>query len=237
MPSAPKWLFDVAERLFPRTSQMVVTQTELLSASVRKISFKGDFSRLSFKTGAYMDFRVSGTEARRYTPAFVNDDKSSLSFIAHLHGKAPGSEFMARLKVGEKVAVNPLRSYNYYKEEAKKYVIFGDETSLGLACSFFSVLKQNKHPFLFYLELAEENRHVPEQLGLENCVVLPRNGSFRNEAWVSQLPVLLDPDWQDAHFVLTGNVKSARTFRKVIKEQTRGSVYLHGYWLEGRKGL
>jgi len=72
---------------------------------------------------------------------------------------------------------------------------------------------------------------------LENCVVFPKSGLFRNEKWISDLPVIKITDWQEANFVLTGNVKSAQTFRKIIKNKTNGKIYLRGYWLEGKKGL
>jgi len=37
--------------------------------------------------------------------------------------------------------------------------------------------------------------------------------------------------------VLTGNVEFTQLFRKIIKDKASGKVYLHGYWLAGKKGL
>lgn len=237
MPNAPKWIFDVAERLLPKLPLMEVVQLELLSPSVRKILFNGDFRNLKYKVGSYVDFRVSDTEARRYTASYADSKNGVLELIVHLHGEGSGSHFMKNLKIGDKVDNNPPRTYRYYDESAEKFVIFGDETSLGLALSFLPVLKKNNQKFKFIFELDDENKAIPELLGLENCIVFPKNGSFRKEEWVSELPVITTLDWQDANFVLTGNVKSAQTFKKVIKDKTNGNVYLHGYWLEGKKGL
>jgi len=237
MPNAPKWIFDVAERLLPKLSLMEVVHLELLSPSVRKIRFSGDFSNLSYKVGSYIDFRVSDTAARRYTASYTDTQNGVIELIVHLHGEGSGSQFMANLKVGDKVNNNQPRAYRYYDESAEKFVIFGDETSLGLARSFLPVLKKKQQKFTFIFELDEENKTIPELLGLENFNVFPKDGSFRNEAWISELPVIKASDWQDANFVLTGNAKSAQTFKKVIKDKTNGNVYLHGYWLEGKKGL
>jgi NADPH-dependent ferric siderophore reductase len=215
-----------------------VTDTVFLSASVKKIRFRGDFKNLQFKVGSYIDFRVSGTESRRYTVSFADTRNGILEFIVHLHGKGCGSEFMAHLKVGDKIDMNkPRNERGYYDKASERFVIFGDETSFALACSFLPVLTGNRHPFRFIFELDEENKNVPQLLGLTNSLVFPKNGSFRNEEWVSNLAVIKSSEWHNAKFILTGNVKSAQTFRKVLKDRTDCKVYLHGYWLEEKKGL
>jgi len=237
MPSAPKWLFDSVEFLLPKSPLAEITEIVLLSPSVKKIRCSGELKNFNFTVGSYIDFRVSDTEARRYTVSYADTKSGILEFIVHLHAKGCGSSFMDSLTVGDRIKLNTPRAYNYYNKSAERFVIFGDETSLGLARSFLPVLKKNKHQFQFYFELDDENRDVPELLNIENCMVFTKNGSFRNEKWVSNLPILKSADWQNANFVLTGNVKSAQTFRRIIKEKTNGKVYLHGYWLEGKKGL
>lgn len=238
MPSAPKWLFDVVDRLLSsKSSSMVVTKVEFLSDNLKRIRFKGNFKKLNFGVGSFIDFRVSDTEARRYTVSYVDASDKILDIIAHLHGDAPGSRYMGNLRVGDKININPPRAYRYYDPSAERYVIFGDETSLGLACSFLPVLLKNGHPFQFYLELAEENKHIASLLHLKNCSVFNKNGSFSNEKWLNELPVVQSPEWQQSQFILTGNAKSVRSFRKVLKVRNQGKIVSHGYWLEGKKGL
>lgn len=238
MPSAPKWLFDFVDRLrISKSPLMTVVNTELISQGVKKIRFSGDFRKMDLKPGYYMDFRVGDTEARRYTISYIDNGKSVIEFIAHLHGDAPGSRFMELLKTGDKVNVNPPRGRRYYDKSIEKYVIFGDETSLALACSFQPVLLQNEHPFLFYFELDDQNPNATELLGLKNCTVFPKNGSFRKSDFINDLPIFQSADWQEAGFVLTGNVRSVQEFRKVLKSRSFAKVNAHGYWLEGKKGL
>ena len=74
-------------------------------------------------------------------------------------------------------------------------------------------------------------------MGIENCTVSPKNGSFRNEEWINDLPIFQTTDWQTANFVLTGNVKSVQTFRKILRSKIKGKIFSQGYWLEGKKGL
>lgn len=238
MPNAPKWVLDVVEKIFiPKLPLMKVTETTLLSPSVKRIRFNGDFKKHSFQPGSYMDIRVGDTEVRRYSAAFSDVENGIMDFIVHLHGEHPGSDYMKRLNVGDKISTSILKPHRCYNELAKKYVVFGDETSLALACSMFSVFKQNNDQFQFYFELDEENKNVPELLELENCTVFSKNNSFRNENWIQNLPVIQEEEWKCANFILTGNAKSVQTFRKVIKANTAAKIIAHGYWLEGRKGL
>ncbi|MNK17915.1 anthranilate dioxygenase reductase [compost metagenome] len=238
MPSAPKWLFDAVELIITKLSSITIRNVELLSPSLKKIQFHGDFSRIDFPVGAYIDFRVNENDARRYTVSHVDTEKALLELIVHLHGDGPGKNYMDRLQIGDLIDLNRPRSErNYYAKSANRLVIFGDETSLGVACAFLPELKRKGHPFQYYLELDEENMNVPERLKLENYVVFPKHGTFQNQEWLEKLSVLNDPAWAEANFVLTGNVKSAQAFKKAIKSKTNGKVFLHGYWLEGKKGL
>lgn len=238
MPSAPKWVFDTIDFLLSKLPPSEVVETKYLSPSVKRVRLNGDFKKLHFPVGSFFDFRVTDTDARRYTVSYVDVEKSNLELIAHIHGKGSGSGYMDNLKVGDKVSLNkPHTEQKYYDQSAERFVIFGDETSLALACSFLPILRNKKHPFQFIFELDDENKDIPESLGIENSMVFPKSGLFRNQEWLSGLPLLEIADWQEAYFVLTGNVKSVQTFRKVIKSNTKGKVNHHGYWLEGKNGL
>ncbi|MBD1432042.1 siderophore-interacting protein [Sphingobacterium sp. DN00404] len=239
MPSAPKWVFDTLDLFISKIPTVTIDETTYLSPSVKQLQLKGDFKNLHFPVGAFFDIRVSDTEARRYTVAQVNEKKDKLTLIAHLHGKGVGSDFMHRLKAGDIILLNnPRTEQKYYNETAKRIVFFGDETSLALASSFLPVVKENKLPIRFIFELDEENKHIPPVLGLENSIVYSKNNLFQDTAWIQEhLHILDHENWQDAYYVLTGNVKSLQTFRKVIKSKTTGKIKHHGYWLEGRKGL
>ncbi|WP_116788875.1 siderophore-interacting protein [Flavobacterium psychrotrophum] len=238
MPSAPKWVFDVFERLLsPDMPLLEVTENISLSQNIRKICFKGDLKNFDFQPGYHIDFRVSDTDVRRYTPSYYDVKNGILEFIYYLHGDAPGTRFMTNLQPGDTININQPRGHKYYDPSAEKYIIFGDETSLGLACSLLPLLKQNAHQFCFYFELDEENKDIPEKLGLQNVTVFTKGVLLKGESLIQNLPAFQEADWEDAHFVLTGNVRSVQTLRKLAKIHAKGKVHAHGYWLEGKKGL
>ncbi len=238
MPRAPKWLFDTVDLLTTKLPEVKVEEIVFLSPSVKKIRMSGVFDKVKFTVGAYIDFRVTETEVRRYTVSNFDKKTQSIEFIVHLHGKGCGADYMNALQPGDVLSLNkPSTMIKYYASSFQHYIIFGDESSLGLAQSFAPVLKQNNHIFQFIFELDEENLKIPEILGLESVIVFPKTGLFKNEEWIKKLPVFPLQNENHIKFILTGNVKSVQTFRKVIKDTTKCKVYLHGYWLEGKKGL
>ena len=233
--SIPKW----ANNLFGSTMRPNVKVVEIacISAQIKKIRFQSDISKWNFQIGYASVIRVSETEFRNYTVAYYDINEGFFEMIFHIHGNGVGSKFVNNLKLGDQIFISPPRGQNFYKPNIKKQFVFGDETSLGLACSFFPFFAQNQHQFQFYFELDEENKDVPELLGLKNCIVLPKNGLFGNEECIDDLPVLQAPEWQSASFILTGNVTSVLAFRKIIKSTTQGQINSQGYWLQGKMGL
>jgi NADPH-dependent ferric siderophore reductase len=231
----PKWIGDWLES--SAGPRLRVLETVYVTPAIKKIRFQGNISKMNFLVGGASVIRVSETEYRNYTVSYHHIEKGILEILFHIHGKGVGSRYMDTLKTGDELHVSSPRGRKEYDPKVKQYFIFGDETSLGLACSYLAVLKQNQHQFQFCFELDEENKNAPRLLGLENCTVYQKNSSFSNEKWTSDLPVLKTHDWKTANFILTGNVKSVQIFKKVLKTAATGKIFAHGYWLEGKKGL
>lgn len=233
--SIPKWMSSLFEGTL--SPNMKVLNISILSPHVKKIRFQGDISKMNFQIGYASVLRVSETEFRNYSVAYHDMREGILDIIFHIHDNGIGSDLIDSLKTGHELYIGPSRGIKQYVPGIKQQFVFGDETSLGLACAFLSVFKKNDHQFQFYFELDEVNRDVPQLLGLENYVVFPKDGSFRNEKWISHLPVFQTNEWHSAGFALAGNVKSVQAFRNVLKSKTKGKISSQGYWLEGKKGL
>jgi NADPH-dependent ferric siderophore reductase len=232
--SMPEWIGDLfGNALRPN---MKILSVEYPSPKIKRVRFLGDISNMNFEIGYANVIRVTRTEYRNYTVAYHNKREGILDIIFNIHGNGVGSVYADNLKEGDEIFISNPRGKKFYDAKVRKYFIFGDETALGLACSFFPLLEQGKHEFQFYFELEEENKQIPHVLGLRNYEVFPKNGSFNSEKWISELPVL-QTRWLDAGFVLAGNVKSVQTFRKVLKYNNASKIASQGYWLEGKKGL
>tara|TARA_B100000378_G_scaffold265065_1_gene249269 strand:- start:134 stop:844 length:711 start_codon:yes stop_codon:yes gene_type:complete len=231
----PKWVSNLfGKTMQPNTKAIEATH---ISQQIKKIRFQGDISKWNFKIGYASVVRVSETEFRNYTVAFHDNKKGIFDIIFHIHGNGVGSKYINALKPDDELFISPPRGKILYNPSVSQQFLFGDETSLGVAFALLPLLKKNNHQFQFYFELDEANKNVPEFLGLENYMVFPKNNSFRNEKWISSLPLFQTNVWKTANFALAGNVKSVQTFRKVLKNKLQGNIYSQGYWLEGKKGL
>lgn len=233
--SIPKWVSN----LFGNTMRpnVKVLETIYISSQIKKIRFQGNISNWSFEIGYASVIRVSETEFRNYTIAYHDKKSSFFDIIFHIHNYGVGSNYIDTLKADDELFVSQPRGIKQYNSTVKQQFVIGDETSLGFAFAFMPILKANKNLFQFYFELDETNKDVPALLGLENYLVFPKNNSFRNENWVNNLPIYENSEWEKANFILIGNVKSAQTFRKVIKNRVNTKTYLQGFWLQGKKGL
>ncbi|GAB2787326.1 hypothetical protein GCM10027275_35040 [Rhabdobacter roseus] len=243
MPRIAKWVGDAMESLLAsKIPLMQVTETSYLNPSIKKIRFSGNLSGMNFQLGYAVAIRVSDTEFRNYTASFSDVATGTLELLIHLHGSAPGSQFMTNLKPGDEVRISMPRGQKQYDPLVKQQLLFGDETSLALACAFQPVLKKGQHEFQFYFELDEENRQVPDLLGLENYTVFSKKDTFRSEQRSNEVPLFETSRWkscwQASNYVLTGNGQSVQTFRKALKNNhARGRIFTKGYWLEGKTGL
>lgn len=233
--SLPKWVINLfGNSMRPNVK---VLETSYLNSQIKKIRFQGDISKWDFQIGFACVVRVSETEFRNYTVAYHNTDNGIFDFVLHIHGNGVGSQYLDNLKEKDELFISPPRGKSLYDPSIKNQFFFGDETSLGVAYALMLLLKKNNHQFQFYFELDEENKTIPELLGLENFTVFPKKNSFRNENWINDLPLFQTDEWNTANFAVVGNVKSVQTFRKVLKDKTQGNIYSQGYWLEGKKGL
>lgn len=239
MPKIAKWILDSMESTMPsKFPVMEVVEIEDISTTVVKMRFKGNLKGLNFQIGYALPIRVTETEYRNYTASYADEENGILEIIFHLHGTAVGCNLIKELKIGDKIRIGMPRGPKWYDKSVKKYLIFGDETALSLACAFNEKLEANQHKYEYYFELDKQNEEAPKRMGLKNYTVFTKANSFKNENWISQLPIFQKENWFLNHIVLVGNVKSIQTFRKVIKQHNSNvKILLKGYWTEGKNGL
>jgi len=215
-----------------------VLETTYINPNIKKIRFKGDIAGMNFQLGYAVLIRINDTEYRNYTVSFSDVESGILEIIFHIHGQALGSIFIDNLNVGDEIRISMPRGQKQYDSSVKQHFLFGDETSLGLACSFLPYLKKNQHEFQFYFELDESNVNVPQLLDLENYSIFSKNEIFINKQLIKDLPIFKTPDWDISNFVLIGNVTSVQNFRQVLKANSvKGRIFTKGYWLKGKQGL
>lgn len=239
MPKAPKWFNDTVETLLSSKMPMVrVTETEYLSAFIKRIRLQGDLKGWNVQPGYATAVRISDTEYRNYTPAFTDVEKGIVDLIVHLHSDAPGSRYMNNLFAGDELKLLMPRGKKVYSEDVKQYFFFGDETTLALACALNEKLKKNSRLLQFYFELDAENKNIPGILGLDNYSVFSKNKTFADVELVKELPLAQTPYWKNASYIVAGNATSVQTVRRALKQlAVSGSIIAQAYWAAGKIGL
>jgi NADPH-dependent ferric siderophore reductase len=242
MPNVPKWVANQMENLLSsKYLDVAVAETVNYSPEIKKITFRGDLSRVDFHPGSSMVFRASDTELRHYTPSALDREKGTFEILFHIHSHGPGSRLADRLMPGDRLKVSAPGGRKLYDKDRQFHFFFGDETSLSFYDALLAEISRNHQQVRGIFELNEINRNVPEQLGYDVMTVLKtpeepaRKAITLLETYITAEPEL----FERSVFYLTGNVASVQTFRTALKRHGVSSrnIKLQGYWSEGSVGL
>lgn len=241
MPKVPKWVGDLLENAFSSKFPTVeITEITYPHRQLKKIRFQGDLSRFSFETGQAVLLRIDDNNFRNYTPCFWDSEAGICDILVHLHGKGPGSQFLAALIPGDSLHMSMPRGFNMYRRKSGSHFFFGDESTLGFFHSLKEIVAENGQQYGGVFELNEALADVPAALGLDLPVVRKSAGDAAPAiAYLQNMPENTWSQFENGTFYLFGNAKSIQQFRKALKEMdiaTR-NIVTHPYWAEGKIGL
>ncbi len=240
MPSIPKWLGDTLEKLSGKYYHaVVVTDVDYLNESLKKVRFEGDFGSVVFTPGQVVEFRVTDRDYRHYTPSVFDKDRGVCEVIFYLHGQGVGSAWAAELAEGQQFKLIGPGGRLAYRNEFATHLVFGDETSIGLANCIADECKRQHHHFVGLLEFAPE--HIPWQIDQNHDMTIVR--SSMETPGKRALEIL--ESWERIYsndnvcVYLTGRAKSIQGLRNYLlkKGVPRKHIQVEPYWAEGKKGL
>lgn len=245
MPRVPKWLGNVMETTFSSSYKLVVvSKTEYLDKRLKIVRFEGDFSSVKegFIAGNVIEFRVSDTDYRHYTPSYFSVKEGVCDVIFYLHDKGPGSRWAESLKVGNGLKMIGPGAKMSYKNDFKYHVVFGDETSLGLFQCMEREASKNKHQLFCISELDPEHADWIGLSGIQSGVFTEKKDNHELydadvslQKWLADQNISIDK----VGFYLTGNARSIQSFRKILlaMKVNNKQMQTYPYWSEGKKGL
>lgn len=242
MPKVPKWVGDLLENAFSsKFPEVRVTEISYPHRQLKKIRFQGDLSRFSFETGQAVLLRIDDNNFRNYTPCFWDGAAGICDILVHLHGKGPGSQFLAGLIPGDSLHISMPRGFNMYRQKSGSHFFFGDESTLGFFLSLQETAQQHGQYCSGVFELDANLGQVPAQLGLDFPVVLKsaENPASAAIEYLQNMPENTWSQFRNGTFYLFGNAKSIQQFRKALKaaDITAKNIVTHPYWAEGKIGL
>lgn len=224
-------------------SEVVVTAVNSIDEGLKSVRFEGVFLNIKtdFVPGQKIEFRVSDTEYRHYTPSYFNQEEGVCEVLFYLHDKGPGSRWAAGLKKGDTLKMIGPGGKMRYDTHANIHILYGDETSLGLFhCMSEEAATRGEHCFCI-AELDEAHRHWPGLVNVQAATVVPHvvfkayTANAKLEEWLQTYT----GSRERIAFYLTGNAKAIQAFRKnlLVLDFQSAQIQSDPYWAEGKCGL
>jgi ferric-chelate reductase (NADPH) len=216
-----------------------VAAVETLSPHIRLVDLEGEALRnVVWTVGQKVQVAMgSGLSARTYTPMSWDADSGRTRMLTFAHGDGPGSRWASGLREGDTCQFfGPRRSLDLSGLE-QPVVLFGDETSFGLAAALRDSAQGAGAMHVFEVFDVAESRRALEAIGLGQATLIERIADDAHlaaaEAEVLRLAA------RDAHVVLTGKASSIQRVSRALKTAGVASsrVKTKAYWAPGKTGL
>ncbi len=179
----------------------------------------------------------SGLSTRTYTPMSWDTASGRTQMLTFAHGDGPGSRWASDLNEGDTCQFfGPRRSLDLSDLDSPA-VLFGDETSFGLAAALRDSPRGAGTIHVFEVSDVAESRQVAEAIGLGQAMLIERIAGDAHLA-VAEAE-LLRLAASGAHFVLTGKASSIQRVGRALKAAGVVSSRLKtkAYWAPGKIGL
>nr|AYM52827.1 FAD-binding 9 siderophore-interacting domain protein [Myxococcus fulvus] len=235
MPEMPAVIANTLMPWFAKPSQ--VARVETLAPRLRRVRFEGESLRgVTYEPGHEVEFRVSPTAFRHYTPSWVDPGHGVMEVVFYLHGQGPGSEWAAGLKPGDTADILGPGGRLGVDEEAPAHLFLGDETCLGL---FQAMIRSLSSPLrmLGAIEVEPGAEDWLARAGVPLTAVPRKAGKPRGEAlreWLSRNVLA------GATCYLAGHAGSIVMLRQELLERhgfTKRALRSKAYWADGKRGL
>jgi len=216
-----------------------IAAVETLSPHFRLVHLEGEALRnVAWTVGQKVQVSMgSGLSARTYTPMSWDADSGRTRMLTFAHGDGPGSRWADGLREGDTCQFfGPRRSLDLSGLESP-VMLFGDETSFGLAAALRDCPQAGGAIHLFEASDVAESRPVLEAIGLGEATLIKRTADDAHLAAAEAVVLRLAAS--GAHFVLTGKASSIQRISRALKAVgvVSSRVKTKAYWAQGKVGL
>jgi ferric-chelate reductase (NADPH) len=219
--------------------EVETTETRQIAPDFRRVAFAGPALRdVVWEPGDKIQVFIPGRGMRTYTPFAWDARKGSAELLVYTHGMGPGSAWGARLAVGDRWQFfGPRRSIRA-SELAAQVIVFGDETSFGLARALSDAKGAERVVSVFEANDAAIARDALTALDLARTAVVARAPADVHLVETCDALIRALDAWPSASLVMTGRAQSIQLVRARLKEKgaLRGGK-VKAYWAVGKSGL
>jgi NADPH-dependent ferric siderophore reductase len=224
-------------RLLMRSAQ--VSSVTTLSENFRLIDLRGEaLKAASWSPGDKIQIKLDGGLATRtYTPLHWDEAAGATRIVAYCHGAGPGSAWARAVQVGDERAIFGPRGSLDLGQLGAAPILFGDETSFGLAAALLGAEPASGARFVFEVNSASESRSVLAALGLPHSALIERRPDDAHQNEVAAAIASLAS--ATTTFVLSGKAQRIQHLSRALKSQgvARRRLRSKAYWSPGKVGL
>lgn len=225
-----------------------VVATEPLADRFRLITLDGPaLQGVAWTPGQKIQIAMgSAFVARTYTPIDWDAAAGRTSILGYAHGNegrnGPGSRWVCGIRPGDTCDLfGPRQSVDVPHARVPlaraPLALFGDETSIGLACALMRREPPRSIACHFEVDDAASISRLAATLGIGAAALYPRR---EDDAHVAEMEAALSaPIEAGATFVLTGKAGTLQRLRHSLKRLAvpTARIVSKAYWAPGKSGL
>jgi ferric-chelate reductase (NADPH) len=218
--------------------EVETTEIRNLGPSFRLVSFRGESLRgVSWEPGDKIQVFLPEHGMRTYTPMSWDGARGSGELLVFIHGTSPGAEWGRRLSAGDRFQFfGPRRSIRA-TELGGPVVLFGDETSFGVARALADAKTPTAVKCVFEVSNAVESSDVLSKIGVGGATIQRESADAHLATTCDRLASELAAN-PNASLVMTGKAQSIQLLRAHLKAKNAlRSGKVKAYWSVGKSGL
>lgn len=215
----------------------IVNAIDDVGSSFRAVSLEGDALRgQSFSPGDKIQMLLPSRDCRTYTPITWDRERGRTELLVYHHEDSPSGLWIRALRKGDRCRfVGPQRSLRV-PTEAKRIVLFGDETSCAVALAIAAATSPERLVCIFEITAEEATRLALGELARQATIVWRDPGDAHLDRVADGLATaLVEPG---AELLLTGRAQAIQGARARLKQRAiTAPSAVRAYWSLGRVGL
>ena len=226
-------------RLF--TKSATVSASSFIDEQFHLVTLSGEALRgVHWVPGQKVQLALGGWVQRTYTPLSWDTVAGSTQLLLHSHGQGPGSSWARTLRVGDSCTVFGPRDSLDLESLQRPGLLFGDETSFGLAHALRSTtLGASGVALVFEVSALESAQRALDSLGLSGARLIQRARDDQHLTEVEQVIAACVAADDIRGCVLTGKASSIQRLNKQLRALglTGRQIRTRAYWATGKAGL
>ena len=221
--------------------QATVSSLRDVADGFRLVALAGDALRgVAWTPGQKVQVLLGGWVQRTYTPLSWDAEAGVLELVAFVHGEGPGAAWARALSLGASCAVFGPRSSLDLQRLTRPALLFGDETSFGLAHAlrFTQAAAAGVH-FVLEVTSTRASSRALEALDVSGAHLIERSPGDEHLNEVRELASQLVKARSIAAGVLSGKATSIQQLGKHLRQLglPRAQLQTKAYWAPGKTGL